>query len=85
MAPCKHCAKQAADAISARQDLSSEQHKTIALAKELDSFRQKAVDTAAVCHLRWLCSAVNCRERSGPGYRILPDQNREWSHWYVGN
>lgn len=50
MAPCKHCAKQAADAISARQDLASEQHKTIALAKELDSFRQKAVDTAAVCH-----------------------------------
>lgn len=50
MAPCKHCAQQASDAITARQELAAEQHKTSALSKELESVKRKADVTALVRH-----------------------------------
>lgn len=49
MEPCKHCAKQAVDAIAARRQLSAEQHKSNALEKSLESLKKKADATAAVC------------------------------------
>lgn len=62
LAPCKHCAKQAADALSARQELASVKHKCTALAKDLESLMEKSKDDAKAsnnCHRA--CISCQCR------------------------